>query len=301
MEIIIITLVFIILSGLIYFFFRQKYVSFAENIERQIDDFINGDFDKSNINVEQLDSRLNSKLYKLGNIINVKMEQDSQSKKEIQEMVSDIAHQIKTPIANIRMYSDTISNNDLSKEKEQEFLDIITGQVDKLEFLTDSLTKMSRLETNMMVLNKEQAKIIECLEKSKEQAQSLAEKKNINIEINGDISATIKYDKKWTLEAICNILENAIKYTSDNGRIEINIEKLESFLKIDIIDNGIGIESENINNIFKRFYREQKVHNIEGVGIGLYLSKTIIEQQNGYIKVKSRVNEGSTFSVFLPL
>lgn len=301
MEIIIITLVFIILSGLIYFFFRQKYVSFAENIERQIDDFINGDFDKSNINEEQLDSRLNSKLYKLGNIINVKMEQDSQSKKEIQEMVSDIAHQIKTPIANIRMYSDTISNNDLSKEKEQEFLDIITGQVDKLEFLTDSLTKMSRLETNMMVLNKEQAKIIECLEKSKEQAQSLAEKKNINIEINGDISATIKYDKKWTLEAICNILENAIKYTSDNGRIEINIEKLESFLKIDIIDNGIGIESENINNIFKRFYGEQKVHNIEGVGIGLYLSKTIIEQQNGYIKVKSRVNEGSTFSVFLPL
>ena len=229
------------------------------------------------------------------------MEKNSQSKKEIQEMVSDIAHQIKTPIANIRMYSDTISNNDLSKEKEQEFLEIITGQVDKLEFFTDSLTKMSRLETNMIVLNKEQAKIIECLEKAKEQAQSLAEKKNINIEINGDISATIKYDKKWTLEVICNILENAIKYTNDNGKIEINIEKLESFLKIDITDNGIGIESENINNIFKRFYREQKVHNIEGVGIGLYLSKTIIEQQNGYIKVKSKVNEGSTFSVFLPL
>ncbi len=301
MEIIIITLVFIILNGLIYFFFRQKYVRFTENIEKQIDDFINGDFDKSNINEEQLDSKLSSKLYKLGNIINAKMEKNSQSKKEIQEMVSDIAHQIKTPIANIRMYSDTISNNDLSKEKEQEFLEIITGQVDKLEFFTDSLTKMSRLETNMIVLNKEQAKIIECLEKAKEQAQSLAEKKNINIEINGDISATIKYDKKWTLEAICNILENAIKYTNDNGKIEINIEKLESFLKIDITDNGIGIESENINNIFKRFYREQKVHNIEGVGIGLYLSKTIIEQQNGYIKVKSKVNEGSTFSVFLPL
>lgn len=301
MKIIIITLVFIILNGLIYFFFRQKYVRFTENIEKQIDDFINGDFDKSNINEEQLDSKLSSKLYKLGNIINAKMEKNSQSKKEIQEMVSDIAHQIKTPIANIRMYSDTISNNDLSKEKEQEFLEIITGQVDKLEFFTDSLTKMSRLETNMIVLNKEQAKIIECLEKAKEQAQSLAEKKNINIEINGDISATIKYDKKWTLEVICNILENAIKYTNDNGKIEINIEKLESFLKIDITDNGIGIESENINNIFKRFYREQKVHNIEGVGIGLYLSKTIIEQQNGYIKVKSKVNEGSTFSVFLPL
>ena len=111
----------------------------------------------------------------------------------------------------------------------------------------------------------------------------------------------LEYDKKWTLEAICNLLENAIKYTNRNGKIIINLEKLETFLKIDIIDNGIGIDEENINNIFKRFFRERKVKDIEGVGIGLYLSKKIIETQNGYIKVKSKVNEGSTFSIFLPL
>lgn len=301
MELIILGILVIVISILIYLFFRRKYIKFTSRIEQQIDSFINGNFDKKNINEENLESKINSKLYKLGNIMKAQLEQSNHSKKEIQEMVSDITHQIKTPISNIRMYSDTIANNDLPQEKEYEFLEVISSQVDKLEFLLDSLTKMSRLETNMIVLNKESSKIIECLEEAKRQANPLAEKKNISIEITGDTKTIVKYDKKWTLEAICNLIENAIKYTNENGKIVINLEKLESFFKIDIIDNGIGIDSKNINNIFKRFFREQKVHSIEGVGIGLYLSKNIIELQNGYIKVKSKVGEGSTFSVFLPI
>ncbi len=301
MELIILGILVIGVSILMYLFFRRKYIKFTSSVEQQIDSFVNGEFDKKNINEENLESKINSKLYKLGNIMKAQLEQSNYSKKEVQEMVSDITHQIKTPISNIRMYSDTIVNNDLTKEKEHEFLEVISSQVDKLEFLLDSLTKMSRLETNMLVLNKESRKIIECLEEAKRQANPLAEKKNISIEITGDTKTIVKYDKKWTLEAICNLIENAIKYTNENGKIVINLEKLESFLKIDIIDNGIGIDSKNINNIFKRFFREQKVHSIEGVGIGLYLSKNIIELQNGYIKVKSKVREGSTFSVFLPI
>ena len=163
------------------------------------------------------------------------------------------------------------------------------------------LTNWGKTDTNgrWQLTELEDAQAAE--KEAKKQAEPLAEKKNISIDIIGDTKAIAKYDKKWTLEAICNILENAIKYTNENGKIEINIEKLESFLRIDIIDNGIGIDNENINNIFKRFFREQKVHDIEGVGIGLYLSKNIIELQNGYIKLKSKVGEGSTFSVFLPL
>lgn len=301
MELIILCILVIGVNVLMYFFFRRKYIKFTSSVEQQIDSFINGNFDKKNINEENLESKINSKLYKLGNVMKAQLEQSNNSKNEVQEMVSDITHQIKTPISNIRMYSDTIVNNDLTKEKEREFLKVISSQVDKLEFLLDSLTKMSRLETNMLVLNKESSKIIECLEEAKRQSDPLAEKKNISIEITGDTKTIVKYDKKWTLEAICNLIENAIKYTNENGKIVINLEKLESFLKIDIIDNGIGIENKNINNIFKRFFREQKVHNIEGVGIGLYLSKNIIELQNGYIKVKSKVGEGSTFSVFLPI
>ncbi len=285
---------------LIYLFFRYKYLKFSNKIVTSIDNFINEKYEEDNINKETLDSKIESKLYKLSEVVKGKNEKTNKAKVEIEQMVSDITHQVKTPISNIRMYSDTIINNNLSKEQENEFLNIISNQVDKLEFLMDSLTKMSRLETNMIVLNKESSKFMDCIEKAKEQVKPLAESKNIEIRITGE-NCIVQYDKKWTLEAICNLLENAIKYTNKNGKIIINLEKLETFLKIDIIDNGIGIDEENINNIFKRFFRERKVNNIEGVGIGLYLSKNIIESQNGYIKVKSKVDEGSTFSVFLPL
>ena len=285
---------------LIYLFFRYKYLKFSNKIVTSIGNFINEKYEEDNINKETLDSKIESKLYKLSEVVKGKNEKTNKAKVEIEQMVSDITHQVKTPISNIRMYSDTIINNNLSKEQENEFLNIISNQVDKLEFLMDSLTKMSRLETNMIVLNKESSKFMDCIEKAKEQVKPLAESKNIEIRITGE-NCIVQYDKKWTLEAICNLLENAIKYTNKNGKIIINLEKLETFLKIDIIDNGIGIDEENINNIFKRFFRERKVNNIEGVGIGLYLSKNIIESQNGYIKVKSKVDEGSTFSVFLPL
>lgn len=244
---------------LIYLFFRYKYLKFSNKIVTSIDNLINEKYEEENINKETLDSKIESKLYKLREIVKGKNEKTNKTKAEIQQMVSDITHQVKTPISNIRMYSDTILNNDLSKEKEEEFLNIISNQIDKLEFLMNSLNEMSRLETNMITLNKESLKIVECLEKAKEQVKSLAEKKNIQIEIDGDTYAIVKYDKKWTLEAICNILENAIKYTDENGEIVINVEKLESFLKINIIDNGIGIESENINNVFKRFLESKRL------------------------------------------
>ena len=293
--------VFVIISIMfIYLFFKMKYLKFTDKVVTNIDNFINERYEKDNINKETLESKIDSKLYKLSEVVKGKSDKVNHAKVEIEQMVSDITHQVKTPISNIRMYSDTIINNDLSKEQEKEFLNVISNQVDKLEFLMDSLTKMSKLETNLIVLNKESSKFMECIEKAKEQVRPLAEKKNIEIEITGE-NCIIQYDKKWTLEAICNILENAIKYTSQNGKIKIHLEKLENFLKIDIIDNGIGIDEENISNIFKRFFRERKVHNIDGVGIGLYLSKNIIENQNGYIKVKSKVNEGTTFSLFLPL
>lgn len=293
--------VFVIISIMfIYLFFKMKYLKFTDKVVTNIDNFINERYEKDNINKETLESKIDSKLYKLSEVVKGKSDKVNHAKVEIEQMVSDITHQVKTPISNIRMYSDTIINNDLSKEQEKEFLNVISNQVDKLEFLMDSLTKMSKLETNIIALNKESSKFMECIEKAKEQVRPLAENKNIEIEIIGE-NCIIQYDKKWTLEAICNILENAIKYTNQNGKIRIHLEKLESFLKIDIIDNGIGIDQENISNIFKRFYRERKVHNINGVGIGLYLSKNIIENQNGYIKVKSKVNKGTTFSVFLPL
>ena len=215
--------IFMIISIIfIYLFFRIKYLKFADKVVTDIDNFINEKYEKDNINQETLESKIDSKLYKLSEVVKGKSDKVNNAKIEIEQMVSDITHQVKTPISNIRMYSDTIINNDLSKEQEKEFLNVISNQVDKLEFLMDSLTKMSKLETNLIVLNKESSKFMECIEKAKEQVRPLAEKKNIEIEIMGE-NCIIQYDKKWTLEAICNILENAIKYTRQNVKININL------------------------------------------------------------------------------
>ena len=126
-----------------------------------------------------------------------------------------------------------------------------------------------------------------------------AKNKNINIEFNTENKIEIKYDKKWTTEAIFNIVENAVKYSPNNSEISINIEKYEMFARIDIKDSGVGISEEEIPKIFRRFYRGINVLNEEGIGIGLYLSREIITKQNGYIKVSSS-QKGSIFSIFLP-
>jgi len=125
-----------------------------------------------------LESKIDSKLYKLSEVVKGKSDKVNHAKVEIEQMVSDITHQVKTPISNIRMYSDTIINNDLSKEQEKEFLNVISNQVDKLEFLMDSLTKMSKLETNRIVLNKESSKFMECIEKAKENRKDRDELEN---------------------------------------------------------------------------------------------------------------------------
>lgn len=129
---------------------------------------------------------------------------------------------------------------------------------------------------------------------------SYAEKKNIQIQVSCSESIKAYHDSKWTSEAFINILENAIKYTPTGGKVDVIVIQYEMFTRIDISDTGIGISENEINNIFKRFYRSNEVSQYEGVGIGLYLAREIISSQGGYIKVKSQLNEGSVFSVFLP-
>jgi len=253
-------IILIISIMLIYLFFRHKYLKFTNKILNNIDNFINGKYEKDNINKETLDSKIDSKLYKLSEVIKGKTENSNRTKLEVEQMISDITHQVKTPISNIRMYSDTIINNDLPKDKENEFLNIISNQVDKLEFLMNSLTKMSRLETNMIVLNKECSKIMDCIENAKQQVETLAENKNIEIIITG---------------------ENNPLYKS-----------------IIIRDNGKGIKESEIKNIFKRFYSTNSSKN--SIGIGLNMAKLIIERQNGMIEVTSEEGKYTTFRIIFP-
>lgn len=244
-------------------------------------------------------SKVQEKLLQYYEKMKEEQQQSFQDKQTIQELVSDISHQVKTPTANIQMITGILSQHDLAREKQIEFLNLMTAQINKLDFLMQSLIKMSRLETGTFVLHMEETRLSNTIAQAMSTVLAKAEKKNIQFSADCDSKLTVKHDPKWTAEAIGNILDNAVKYTPHGGTISVSVRPWQFYTRIDICDTGIGIDEENYNKIFQRFYRAEEVAAEQGVGLGLYLARGIITRQNGYITVKSKRGEGSTFSVFL--
>lgn len=244
-------------------------------------------------------SKVQEKLLQYYEKMKEERQQSIQDKQTIQELVSDISHQVKTPTANIQMITGILREHELPREKQSEFLNLMAVQINKLGFLMQSLIKMSRLETGTFVLYPEEASLSNTIARAMSTVLAKAEKKHIQLSADCDSKLTVKHDPKWTAEAIGNILDNAVKYTPEGGTIRVSVRPWQFYTRIDISDTGIGIEEENYNAIFQRFYRAEEVAAEEGVGLGLYLARGIITRQNGYITVKSKKGEGSTFSVFL--
>ena len=220
----------------------------------------------------------------------------------IQELVTDISHQTKTPLSNILLYSQLLEEQPLNPEAEN-MVKEIRKQSEKLEFLIQSLVKTSRLESGTFRLYPEEKQLYALLEGSVKYAEAKAREKDIRITIkSADSKEALRavYDEKWTKEALFNILDNAIKYSPAGTEVIINVIPYEMFLCIEIKDSGVGIEADEIPKIFGRFYRGKNVRNKDGVGIGLYLSRQIIEAQGGYIKVSSQVSSGTRFLIYLP-
>lgn len=265
-------------------------------IDRVISKEDNIDFDTDK---ETLLSKLQHKFKLLVELMESDENKALKEKDNIKALIADISHQIKTPITNIAMYNDTLIDRKLDESQQRLFLNNMKFQVDKLEWLVQALIKMSRLESNIIALTNNESFINTTIANALSGIYLKAEEKNIKLTVNCPSDLKLHHDSKWTSEALFNILENGVKYTNPGGTIDVVVSKWELFSKIDIIDNGIGIDKENLHNIFKRFYRESEVAEIEGVGIGLYLANEIITKQGGYIKVESEKNKGSIFSVFL--
>lgn len=218
-------------------------------------------------------------------------------KNKIETLISDISHQTKTPIANLLLYSELLQEENLPDDVRGN-AEAIHGQTEKLRFLIDSLVKLSRLENGIISLSPQKSPLQPMLQSIYDQLAPKAEEKGLSLRLC-DTDAYAVFDTKWTTEAICNIADNAIKYTP-NGGITISVTAYEMFTRIDIKDTGIGIAEEEHAKIFSRFYRSQQASDTEGVGIGLYLAREIIVGEGGYIKVSSSLGKGSVFSVFLP-
>lgn len=299
MIFIFIGIIVLLVAGFIYFL-RSNILYFSDKMCNIIDKIISKEeFIDFDTNGETILSKLEHKFRQLVDIMNNDREEALREKDNIKSLISDISHQIKTPIANLSMYNDTLIERDIDKSRQKEFLSNMRFQVSKLEWLIDSLIKMSRLENSIINLNKSSSRLSETIANALGGIYIKADRKNIKLSLDCPSDIILFYDKKWTSEALFNILENSVKYNKINGEIKIFVESFELFTKIDVKDTGIGIDENEINNIFKRFYRSREVSEVEGVGIGLYLSNEIITRQGGYIKVSSEKGRGTTFSIFL--
>jgi Signal transduction histidine kinase len=250
--------------------------------------------------LETLSSKTRAKLNTIIKMTNMSREQAVMQKEEIQQIISDISHQLKTPVSNILMYSSTLQEDGLSGQERHQFFQILQEQTQKLEFLVQSLIKMSRLESHILIMKREMSHLFPVISKAVSSILPSADKKKLEIEVRCPQELSIFFDPKWTEEAIFNVLDNAVKYTPANGRIVLNVEVLQFYTRIKISDTGIGIHPEHQCDVFKRFYRESKVHKNPGTGTGLYITREILERQDGYITVNSAPDKGSTFSIFLP-
>ncbi len=242
-------------------------------------------------------SAIETKLSKYLSMNQLSKEDIEKEKNRVNGLISDISHQTKTPIANLILYSELLSEQDLPEES-IELLNAIHEQAKKLSFLISNMVKISRLENGIIRTSPKRENVAGMLSDVIQQARPKSEAKNITIE-KGNLSGFARFDAKWTGEAIYNILDNAVKYTPEGGSIRLLVSHYSLFTRIDIKDNGIGISEEEIPKIFARFYKGAQTESEEGIGLGLYLAREIISSQGGYIKVSSRPEEGSVFSVFL--
>ena len=261
-----------------------------------LDCAIDGELERTEISEEKYSALENSmKQYIDSSFLAGKNQQEQ--KEVIQKLISDIAHQTLTPISNLKIYGEILS--EVSNENQEE-ISTILEQTEKLDFLIQSLVKLSRMESGIIAVHPEDTAIKQMLESIQQQFNVKVREKNITLSLC-DTDLHVRCDPKWTVEAIGNIVDNAIKYTACGGNVQVKAEQNSFFVKIDIIDDGIGIEKEEIPKIFGRFYRSLSVADQPGVGIGLFLAREIIQAQKGYIKVTSKRGKGSTFSVFLPI
>lgn len=282
-------------------FFQKKLAVFTTEICATLDEMIDGTAQlKQNMEEETLFARISHQLEKLYLVMKHQKASVERERAELQELISDISHQTKTPITNLKMIHDTLLQETPTQEALTEFLQAALTQVDKLDFLVEAMVKTSRLETGVIVLKKSLANLYETLAAAIGGIFTGAREKHMEITVDCPETLMLSHDSKWTAEALFNILDNAVKYTPAGGNITVKAERLEAHTKIKIEDSGKGISESRQAEIFKRFYREEEVHDEPGIGIGLYLAREIITLQGGFIQVASAVGAGATFSVFLP-
>lgn len=293
-NILFIIILFMLVSITYLIFIKNQYRK-IKKIDKYMNKILNNDYSLDIRDYVEGDiSTLKNDVYKMTIKLKEQTELSIKDKKYLEETLADISHQIKTPLTSMYVINDILSDNDLDKKSQIEFLNKNRNQLERIEWLVTTLLKISRLDSGMVTLKRDNINIKDLIKKTIEPIKIMAELKNILIEIN--IETTNFYlDFNWTLEALTNILKNACEHTNNNGSIKIEVNENPLYLNIKIIDNGVGISESDKKHIFDRFYKGKT--NKDSIGIGLNMAKKIINLQNGEIECISKINEGTTFDI----
>lgn len=242
-------------------------------------------------------TKLRNELYKTTVLLRETAENSEKEKTNLSNSLTDISHQLKTPLTSIRIMIDNIQNNpDMDEKTRNEFIEDISKQIDWISSLVISLLKLAKFDAGSIVMRDEEINVKKLIQNIISNLAILIDIKDIKIEENISEQITLFADYNWQLEALTNIIKNCIEHSFDGGKIKIEAESNSVFTKIIITDEGEGIEKKDLNRIFERFYKSEKSSE-NSIGIGLALAKTIIEKERGYIKVESEVGKGTKFEI----
>ncbi len=291
-------IVFILILSIIVFKYNHSESKKINEITKYIEEINRGNY-KLNIeeNTEDELSILKNELYKITIKLKEVAENSQKDKTTLKDSLSDISHQIKTPITSILIMLDNIlSDENMPEDIKKDFIKDIKREIVNIKFLVESILKLSKIDSNSIKFIKKEVFIKDIINEAVKNVSMLSELKNIEIIVSGDDSIKTICDLKWQVEAITNILKNCIEHSYENKKIYINYNQNNMYTELKIEDNGTGIDAKDLPHIFERFYKG-KNSSSDSVGIGLALSKSIIESNNGYIQVDSELNKGTTFII----
>ena len=281
----------------IYLYFREQNKNMEEAIE-QIRDYISGN---RNARIECDDEgelyRLFHEVNSLVSIINAHAENEGRSKKFMKDTLSDISHQLKTPLAALNVYNGLMQDETADISTLREFTELSEQELDRMETLVQNLLKIAKLDAGTILIDKaieNVSEIMGCIEQHFTYQAGQEEK---NLIFSGKDTITLFCDRNWLTEAISNIVKNAFDHTKKGAAIRVEWRAFASVVQIIVQDNGSGIHPEDLPHIFKRFYRSRFSRDTQGIGLGLPLAKAIIEAHNGTIEVDSILGAGTTFTI----
>lgn len=292
-----ITLLCLILAvGTLFFFWKRKRL--YEQAGEVLTNYINGDYScHLPQNSEGTIYQIFAYIEQLATMLQSKNEAEHKAKDFLKSTISDISHQLKTPLAALTMYQEIIEGEPDNVETVKEFSAKIGVALKRMERMIRSMLKITRLDTGNIIFEKDCYNVTELIALSISELTTRAKSENKQILIDGDSKQQIVCDLEWTGEAIGNIVKNALDHTMPGENIHITWERTPTMIHIFITDNGNGIAPEDIHHIFKRFYRSKRILDTQGIGLGLPLAKSIIEGQGGLISVRSVLSEGTTFTL----